>query len=751
MRERGRRKAGGGIAASLAGCALTAIMVLEPGGAALAAPATAASANTASAGLARAGEVPAAAQAWQIQKSPNATVPGGQLGAVSCSAADACTAVGANPGTKGLNVTLAERWNGASWQAQHTPKLAGNTVPASSPELLGVSCPAAAFCAAVGGYEVGTTGISLAENWNGSAWTRQSFPVPGGSTSAFLDQVSCTSARFCEALGSYITSGGRTLALAAQWDGTSWRLQHMPDPSAATVVRVGALSCASPSFCEAGGDTAGFSSTTFAEQWNGTSWHLQALPGTAGVAAVSCVSATFCESVGSGGGDLWNGSSWSAQTIAGPTGSAFASLTGVSCVTAAFCEAAGQYQDSAGHAFSLAATWNGASWAAQTPPNPATASATSLRDVSCAVVAACEAAGDFQAGTSNSPVTLAEGWNGTAWQLQDAAAPPGAAANDLSAVSCVSAAFCEAVGARPDSSGAAAIALAEAWNGTTWQLQKTANPAQASNGFRMSLAGVSCVSPGFCEAVGSSSGTSGGGADQWNGTAWTLQAVPGGPLAAVSCTSVSFCMAAGTDGHVDLWNGTSWSAQPSTAGFTSLNSVSCTSPGSCEATGFGPAGDDAEGWNGTAWSAQATPPPAGGSSVGLSAVSCTAQSCEAVGNYFSSTFQQVTLAEVWNGTTWAAQRAPSPAASFGSSLAGVWCTAANSCTAVGQYSGSTASPPYAVVWNGIAWHQRFPPDHPYAGQNALSGVSCAASNACTAVGVTDNPGQIQQTLIETGD
>jgi hypothetical protein len=712
-------------------------VVLGPAGAALTAPAGVAS---------------AAPQLWQIQKSPNATVPGGLLGSVSCSAADACTAVGTNLGTNGLNVTLAERWNGTSWRAQRTPKLAGNTVPANSPQLFGVSCRSGTFCEAMGAYSVGAAGITLAENWNGSAWTRQHFPVPGGSTSAFFNQISCTSARFCEAVGTYDTSGGETLGLAAQWNGTSWRLQRMPHPSGATLIRMGAVSCASPTFCEAGGNTAGFSFTTFAEQWNGTSWHLQALPGTAGVGAMSCVSAAFCESVGDGGGDLWNGSSWSAQTIAGPAGSTFTGLSGVSCVTTAFCEAAGSYNDSAGHEFSLAATWNGTSWTAQTPPNPATASVTSLGGVSCTAVAACEAAGFFQVGTSNARVALAESWNGTAWQLQQAASPPGAAANSLSAVSCVSTAFCEAVGSRPDSSGATIIALAEAWNGTTWQIQKTANPAQANNGFRMNLTGVSCVSPSFCEAVGQSSSTSGGGAEEWNGTAWTLQAVPGGPLAGVSCTSVSFCMAAGLDGHVEVWNGTSWSAQPSTAGFTSLNSVSCTSPSFCEATGFGPAGDEAEGWNGTAWSAQATPPPAGGSSVGLVAVSCTgALSCEAVGNYFSSTFQQVTLAELWNGTTWVAQSTPSPASSFGSSLAGISCTSANSCTAVGQNDNSAGAPPLAEVWNGSAWHQQFPPDHPFAGQNLLNGVSCGAAGACTAAGVTDNPGQIQQTLIETGD
>jgi len=111
----------------------------------------------------------------------------------------------------------------------------------------------------------------------------------------------------------------------------------------------------------------------------------------------------------------------------------------------------------------------------------------------------------------------------------------------------------------------------------------------------------------------------------------------------------------------------------------------------------------------------------------------------------------VTLAELWNGTTWVAQSTPSPASSFGSSLAGISCTSANSCTAVGQNDNSAGAPPLAEVWNGSAWHQQFPPDHPFAGQNLLNGVSCGAAGACTAAGVTDNPGQIQQTLIETGD
>src|SRR5260221_9652924 len=190
-----------------------------------------------------------------------------------------------------------------------------------------------------------------------------------------------------------------------------------------------------------------------------------------------------------------------------------------------------------------------------------------------------------------------------------------------------------------------------------------ARPLPADGGARVSAAGVSCVSARFCEAVGSSSSAAGAGAEMWNGSAWSLQVVPGGALTSVSCTSATFCMAAGSDGHEDIWNGASWSAQPSASGFTTLSSVSCASLHSCEAAGAGPSGDDAEGWNGTSWSPQATPTPDGGSSIGISAISCAgARSCEAVGSYFSnSTFQQVTLAEVWNGTAWTVQPTPNPA------------------------------------------------------------------------------------------
>jgi hypothetical protein len=86
------------------------------------------------------------------------------------------------------------------------------------------------------------------------------------------------------------------------------------------------------------------------------------------------------------------------------------------------------------------------------------------------------------------------------------------------------------------------------------------------------------------------------------------------------------------------------------------------------------------------WAIQATPNPAGATSSVLSGVSCTAATaCTAVGYYGNSSGTQVTLAERWNGSSWAIQPTPNPAGATSSVLSGVTCTAATACTAVGDY------------------------------------------------------------------
>jgi hypothetical protein len=174
------------------------------------------------------------------------TLSGGTIESVSCSAPSACTAVGTDLNTSGIHVTLAERWDGASWQRQATPNPAGDTTASVAPTLLGVSCPAADFCVAVGNYQSGFLQAGLAQAWDGQQWTSQSFPVPVDSSGWQLTGVSCTSPRFCEAVGGYLNGDtGLNDTFAATWNGTSWTLQSTvnPDPSNFEFEQFNTVSC----------------------------------------------------------------------------------------------------------------------------------------------------------------------------------------------------------------------------------------------------------------------------------------------------------------------------------------------------------------------------------------------------------------------------------------------------------------------------------------------------------------------------
>jgi alpha-tubulin suppressor-like RCC1 family protein len=127
---------------------------------------------------------------------------------------------------------------------------------------------------------------------------------------------------------------------------------------------------------------------------------------------------------------------------------------------------------------------------------------------------------------------------------------------------------------------------------------------------------------------------------------------------------------------------------------------------------------------------------------GLFAVSCaTATACMGVGETYTPTGLIIPLADVWNGSTWAAQPVPAPASSSEVRLRGVSCVSASECVAVGFSKNSSGkSIPYAVRWtkseNGSSgWTEMPAPSGlPEVAVIALSSVSCASSTSCIAVG-----------------
>ncbi len=381
-------------------------------------------------------------------------------------------------------------------------------------------------------------------------------------------------------------------------------------------------------------------------------------------------------------GDQANRSSWEGSD-----------LDAVSCLSAIACTAVGSSD------YTLAEAWNGKKWRIEPTPRPGQGS--SLQDVSCTSATACTAVGDYVRITGNEE-TLAEAWNGKKWVFERTPNPSGAKSSILNGVSCRSATACTAGG------GSGAGVLAESRNGTTWAIKRTPNPAGAKG--TGAVYAISCTSARACIAVGGYSNSTGAQlalAEAWNGKSWAIDRTPnptgtyGSSLSADSCTSLTSCTAVGnyldsTRTIVTLaeaWDGTKWVIEPTPnpAGATFgsfLDGVSCTSVSACTAVGYYVASDEdevtlAEAWNGKKWVIEPTSNPTGGSS--LSAVSCTsATECTAVGADIAGT-----LAEAWNGATWVIEPTPNPTG--GSSLSAVSCTSATACTAVGSDTNSVGT------------------------------------------------------------
>jgi len=313
----------------------------------------------------------------------------------------------------------------------------------------------------------------------------------------------------------------------------------------------------------------------------------------------------------------------------------------------------------------------------------------------------CVAVGSYIAERPGSWRTLVESWDGRSWsivpspntQVVSGDSFP-APSSRLDAVSCTTRRSCVAVGEYffyPVDSGhphgcqyGLGLTFSEVWDGTTWTIIPSPNPAHGFCDAEIALDGVSC--PGSdsgrdhsephrrssCVAVGYTRdeelGTSLTVTETWDGHSWTLVPSPSPGLAnytghlaltGVSCTTTTSCVAAGyvypgngtSTTLVEAWDGHAWTIVPSPNPSTFrrplnvLSGVSCATARSCSAVGWYGATDNGSGqtlvetWNGTTWNAR--PSPSRGTFSFLNAVSCpTPASCVAVGENGTDTFRQ---------------------------------------------------------------------------------------------------------------
>jgi len=345
-----------------------------------------------------------------------------------------------------------------------------NTAADQSNFLEGVSCVSASFCVAAGSYETGTATQTLALAWNGTAWAVQTTPNVATDETNRLEDVSCVSTSFCVAVGRYYDgTADRTLAMA--WDGSTWALQTTPNIGSGVGDdnELDGVSCVSTSFCVAVGN-----------YYTGTSQHTLAM--------------------------VWDGSAWTLQSSPNAYVGNDNYLNGISCLSASFCVATGAADNGTNYE-TLAMVWNGSAWTLQSSPNVGTGQSNRLEGVSCVSESFCVATGDYR--IPGFYRTMAMVWDGATWAL--ASTPNvGVGSNEINGVSCASASLCVMVGYHETAGADGTTAIV--WDGSAWTVQSTPNAVVDQNNH---LNAVACVSDRQCVAVG----------DYGNGTVWRTLAV----------------------------------------------------------------------------------------------------------------------------------------------------------------------------------------------------------------------------------
>ncbi len=349
--------------------------------------------------------------------------------AVSCPTTAACWAVGGTLSLQGGIVATSD--DGGSWTSQPLPD------PFMDPPVM--SCPTTSECLAAGETASGTVEEAITSD-GGRAWTTEPVTteaVPWGIT--YVAAVSCPAAAYCWAVGADGNDGDA--AIAATTDGGhTWRLQAVPSG----IGNLDAVSCPTRTDCWAVGEAKpGYQRARLIATSNaGKTWTAQALPaGIENLSSLSCPSTADCLAAGSTASNTASivatadgGRTWTPQ--APPSG--LADVASLTCPSAADC--LGTARTSAGALWAIATTNGGRTWDREALPGGVVGAGT----FSCPAPGDCWASGQ----TASAPVVLATSTGGRTWGLQ--ALPGGVGA--LDAVSCPAPSACWGTGSASDGS-----------------------------------------------------------------------------------------------------------------------------------------------------------------------------------------------------------------------------------------------------------------------------------------------------------
>jgi hypothetical protein len=369
------------------------------------------------------------------------------LGSVSCPAAGSCVAVGHYTSqAQGEEVPLAESLSGGTWTAAAASATGLNPPPlaAAGVWLTKVSCPAVGSCVALGSYD-NSSGERQAviETLANGSWTATTAPAPAANMNTTLLGLSCPAAGSCVAVGYYEDQSTAVHPLIETLSGGAWAAADLPvaglNPPAASGTVLRLVSCPAAGSCAAAGvytDTSGHRQGLLASLTNGV-WTAAVAP-TSGLnpgpwtnpapdfTSLSCPAAGSCSAVGSYI-DVSDQTDAVIATLAGGTWSAgtapvsglnpppntratnMARLDAVSCPAAGSCVAVGDYQDTSNNRDGFAATLSSGTWSAATIPMtglvPTGLSVSSFTGISCPSAGACTAVGTYQDASGQTAAT----------------------------------------------------------------------------------------------------------------------------------------------------------------------------------------------------------------------------------------------------------------------------------------------------------------------------------------------------------
>lgn len=325
----------------------------------------------------------AACDAWSGVGLPTS---GALTSVVALSACDVWAA-----GDQGTH-SLVVHWNGRGWTLIRSGVVHGGA--GGLPVTIGGTSDRDIWLATVNADGKGV----VVEHWNGARFSPVRLPLPAGTKGALIDSVSAVSPTNAWAVGYSAPTSGPAVTLAEHWNGRAWSVVPSADPATQGTQVLGSEDLlyavsARPGEAWAVGNffnAALDGQSTLTERWNGKAWTWVKSPNVAPfnqLDAVSADSPSDAWAVGYDGGlanvalvEHWNGTAWKLVPFPNPGRDGkdrpSAELSGVSALSPDDVWVCGLYPVPGGQLRTLLAHWNGTSW--QQIATPASVKLTNL-------------------------------------------------------------------------------------------------------------------------------------------------------------------------------------------------------------------------------------------------------------------------------------------------------------------------------------------------------------------------------------